>query len=177
MTIAQSAKGDSHRWAALVVALLLPLAGGLAFPPAAGAATTMTSYVGFAYDSSSNTPPSADKPQSKLWFHAAHWWALMLTPDAANVGDVHIFQLQPDHTWRDTGVAVDSRANATGDALPDGDKLYVVSRQSGSDIRVARFGYDDAKGTYAATGSPTTITQRRAPSRRRSPRTPSAGCG
>jgi hypothetical protein len=85
----------------------------------------------------------------------------MLTPDSAGAGDVDIFQLQADHTWRDTGVAVDSRANATGDALPDGDRLYVVSRESASDVRVARFAYDDAAGTYRASGTPATIATKK----------------
>jgi hypothetical protein len=77
-------------------------------------AAVPTTYQDFAYTSTVTSNPTADKPQSKLWFQDGSWWSLMLSP-SDNV--VHIFELRADHTWRDTGTVVDSRSNSTGDAL------------------------------------------------------------
>ena len=92
----------------------------------AAQAAVPTTYQDFAYTSTVTSGPTADKPQSKLWYQDGAWWSLMLSP-ADNA--MHIFELRADHTWRDTGTVVDGRSNSTGDALWDDatGKLYVAS--------------------------------------------------
>jgi hypothetical protein len=125
----------------LVVVLgCLPLGTGMAW----AAVGTPTSYKDHVYSSSANAP-SADKPQSKLWYNEGAWWGLMVNA----AGSVNIFELQANHTWRDTGTVVDERATSTGDALWTNGKLYVASRTGGSSgqIRVYSYSYDSTSRT------------------------------
>jgi hypothetical protein len=70
-------------------------------------------------------PPTEDKAQSKLWFQDGRWWALMFSDVTRKT---QIFRLDTDRqVWEDTGVVVDNRSNARGDALWDGQKLYVAT--------------------------------------------------
>lgn len=138
----------------MTVALLAAaaLAAATALAPAAGAVGDQPgvpqSYLDQPYPAAVNRP-SADKPQSKLWFHAGSWWALM-----ASTGDglVRIHALRPDHTWADTGTLVDSRLNSTGDALFSGSdgKLWVANRATGSNLQVNRFSFDTATRSWSA---------------------------
>jgi len=108
---------------------------------------TPVTYQGHSY-STSALAPTADKPQSKLWWHDGSWWALMVAPSAK----VHIFELLADHTWRDTGTVVDDRTTSTGDALWDGatGKLYVASRaDGGGQVRLARLSYNSGTRSYS----------------------------
>ncbi len=134
---------------AVTVSALLACAAQAAVP---------TTYQDFTYTSSVSSNPTADKPQSKLWFQDGSWWSLMLSPsDDA----VHIFELRADHTWRDTGTVVDSRANSTGDALWDEDahKLYVASRGASSSSQLVRLSYSPLTRTYSLdAGFPVTIS-------------------
>lgn len=145
-----------HRVRAVVAMLSLllvatPVLGGTA---AVAAATVPTTYAGPTYGSGA-TAPSADKPQSKLWHNDGAWWALMATSSTVN-----IFELRPDHTWRDTGVVVDTRLNSTGDALWSAGSLYVSSRTDGTSgaIRVTKLRYSSAARTYTRDpGFPVTL--------------------
>jgi hypothetical protein len=112
------------------------------------------SYQGFAY-SSSVTAPSADKPQSKLWFKDGSWWGLLVAT-ATNTVDVH--ELMANHTWRDTGVVVDTRPTSTADATLIGNTLYVGTRTTSGSVRVARFAYTAGSRTWGASGSAATLT-------------------
>ncbi|GAA1273039.1 hypothetical protein GCM10009609_40160 [Pseudonocardia aurantiaca] len=125
-----------------LVAGLVPL-GATSAQAAPG---TPTSYPGHQYGSGA-TAATADKPQSKLWYNAGSWWALMVTP----AGTVNVYELEPDHTWRDTGTVIDERASSTGDALWTDGKLYVISRTSGTSgqVRLYRYSYDAGSRTYS----------------------------
>jgi hypothetical protein len=130
----------------VLTALVAVAAGLLAIPAAPAAATaTPTTFQDHAYASSVTSPPSADKPQSKLWNQDGSWWGLMLNPD----GKVDIYELRAGHTWQDTGTQVDERSTSTGDALWDGRNLYVASRAGSGDIRVYRFSYFAESRSYS----------------------------
>jgi PKD repeat protein len=112
-----------------------------------------------------NNPPTADKPQSKLWFHDGRWWANMWDTGTA---DWHIFWLdRANTTWVDTGVRVDERASTSSDTLWDGEKLYVASHvvrstdaasAGGQPARLYRFSYSATARTFTLdTGFPTLI--------------------
>src|SRR3954447_22332000 len=124
----------------------------------AAQAAVPTTYQDFAYSTAVTSGPTADKPQSKLWYQDGSWWSLMLSP-ADNT--VHIFELRTDHTWRDTGTVVDSRSASTGDALWDDatGKLYVASRAASSSAKLVRLSYNRTTRTYSIdAGFPVTIT-------------------
>ena len=72
------------------IGVLAALIAASLFTASARAATPVT-YQGPLYPSSVTANPTADKPQSKLWFQDGAWWALMLsTSDSA----VHVFELR-----------------------------------------------------------------------------------
>ncbi|MDF2968316.1 MAG: hypothetical protein K0Q93_2094 [Nocardioidaceae bacterium] len=128
----------------------LHLAGGAAVqaePP------TVLSYRGFQF-AEGVTSPTADKPQSKLWFADGSWWGLLAT---AEDGNVNIFELSDNHTWTDTSTVVDDRINSTADVLWDGSRLYVASRTADGDLLVSRFDYDDEERSWSRLGTPATV--------------------
>jgi hypothetical protein len=109
---------------------------------ASAEAATPTTYKG---GQMGTTTATADKPQSKLWRHDGFWWALM---NGQVDKSVFIHRLTARHTWEQTGPRVDARASY-GDALADGNRLYVLSRRSGTGGAVLiRFTYDDANNRY-----------------------------
>ena len=141
--------------AALVAFVLSLLAlQGAGAPTAAAADAVPVTYAGPAYPVAGG-PPSADKPQSKLWHNDGAWWGLLRSTG----GPITIHRLQ-DHVWQDTGTVVDDRAASTGDALWEGGKLYVSSRVAGSTgtLRVVRMSYDSTTDGYSLdAGFPITI--------------------
>lgn len=141
--------------AATTVAALLMM--NLAFaPPARAQVGVPVTYADHVYGSTVNKP-SADKPQSKLWYHDGAWWAIMVS---AGGETVFVHELMSDHTWRNTGTLVDDRVNGTGDALwsaADG-KLYVATRANGSNTRVTRMSYNPVARLYTVDpGFPVTV--------------------
>ena len=120
---------------------------------------------GFNYTGVGN-PPTADKPQSKLWWNDGSWWADMWTAGGWKIHKLDRAVKQ----WVDTGVAVDNRANTSADTLWDGKNLYIahhvvtISTEDGpkasrpdSPAKLYRYSYADGKYTRSS-GFPTTIT-------------------
>src|SRR5689334_19372591 len=72
----------------------------------AGAVAITAGYADYAYSSNVRTP-TAEKPQSKLWYNDGRWWG-SLFHNASN--SYHIYWLDlATQTWKDTGVALDTR--------------------------------------------------------------------
>jgi PKD repeat protein len=145
------------------VATLIAL-GLLVVPGTASAAAGDVGFPGPSF-AGLNNPPTADKPQSKLWFHDGRWWANMWDTGTA---DWHIFWLnRTDNSWVDTGVRVDERASTSADALWDGQKLYIASHvvragsaasASNQPARLYRFSYSTTSRTFTLdAGFPTVI--------------------
>ena len=98
---------------------------------------------------------TANKPESKLWYHDGFWWAVMWD----NVVDNYrIFRFDSAaRSWTNTGVNVDDRPRSSADVLWDGTKLYVMSRAKlthkaadGPDLgRLYRYSYDSVGQTFA----------------------------
>ena len=150
------------RRAAVAVAVALLLAVGLiAVPTAASAAPGDIGVEGASYTGATN--PTADKPQSKLWYHDGRWWANMFDPGTT---DWYVFYLdRSSQTWKKTATKVDDRPNTSSDALWDGTNLYIgthVVRSSGSvssttaPMRLYKYSWDGSK--FVSTGSPTLIS-------------------
>ncbi|TQN37904.1 hypothetical protein FHU33_4577 [Blastococcus colisei] len=135
----------AQRLAAAGLAFFL-LAAGPLLPAAADDGTPRT-YNGPAYSPDFPAPPTEKESQSKLWFHAGAWWALLLEPAGRTV---RVFELMPDHSWRPTSAVVTTDAADTGDALRDGDLVHVVSRRSDASLHYVRLTFDPAARDYRA---------------------------
>ncbi|MBD1590451.1 hypothetical protein HC744_00145 [Arthrobacter sp. S1_S22] len=129
-------------------------------PPAPIFGTAGSDYTGVV------NPPTADKPQSKLWWNDGAWWADMWTSGGWKIHKLD----RAAKKWVDTGVGVDNRANTSADTLWDGTYLYIahhvvtISTEDGpkasrpdSPARLYRYSYADGKYTRSS-GFPTTIT-------------------
>jgi hypothetical protein len=121
--------------------------------PRAAAAPVTLGYRDNSY--AGTTAPTAEKPQSKLWFHAGSWWGILFRPSASGGGTFTIHRLDlATQTWVDTGVVADTRENVRVDALSDGTKLYVASSRGSSNtslnrkVRVSGFSYDAVARAY-----------------------------
>ena len=87
-------------WTMLATGLVTLVIGPLLHTPFANAATGDLGYQGPSYIGA-GTAPTADKPQSKLWFNDGVWWADMFD---ATSRTWHIFRLnRSTQTWTDTG--------------------------------------------------------------------------
>jgi len=143
--------------------LLAPWSGAQAHATAGDIGYQDQSYVGAV------NAPTADKPQSKLWYAGGFWWADMFDTTSQSW---HIFRLdRTSQTWVDTGVPIDDRPNSSADTLWDGSHLYVASHvvtvssdtsikisQPGNPARLYRYSFDSATATWALdAGSPSTI--------------------
>src|SRR5512134_1459395 len=110
-------------WGYLAVGLISLLVGSIVRPAVAEAATGDYGHPGPSY-SGAGTAPTADKPQSKLWFNDGLWWADMFDTVSRTW---HIWRLnRSTQTWIDTGVTTDARPSTRGDTLWDGSHLYVA---------------------------------------------------
>lgn len=114
------------------------------------------------------TAPTADKPQSKLWFHDGRWWGSMF--DAASATwRIHYLD-RAAQTWVATDAVIDTRASTLNDALVSGDAVYIASHVRatssanslpGNPATLSRYTYNDAADRYVLdAGYPTTITDR-----------------
>ncbi|MBT2519695.1 PKD domain-containing protein [Arthrobacter sp. ISL-28] len=147
-----------RRLSQLVVLSVVVAGGLLGVNSAAQAATVGTPSI--TYSGISN-PPTADKPQSKLWWNDGSWWANMWKTGSG----WSIYRLnRATATWVDTGVRSDSRGTASSDTLWDGTHLYIASNVvaagssvSGQQARLYRYSYSAGKYTLD-TGFPATIS-------------------
>lgn len=111
----------------------------------------------FNYGSSVISAPTGEKPESKLWYNNGYWWGSLW--DDGN-DEYRIFRFDPaSQDWFNTGVAIDDRSGSLGDALWDGQKLYVASHifvNSGSTTnsdnlkaQLYRYSFDPGTNTYS----------------------------
>ena len=157
--------------AAAVLVGLTPASGTMTLSAVQTEAEPSDGDVGFrgaSYAGVSN-PPTAEKPQSKLWFHDGTWWAVMFDPA---VSGWRIYSLdRASQTWVPSGVRVDERRQTLSDVLWSGDKLYVASHwvttstdtvtrvSVAKQARLYRYSYDAAQRTWVLdAGFPSQIT-------------------
>jgi hypothetical protein len=130
----------------LAMLVLAAFAVGQA-PLAAADGTGSRTYLGPAYSADLGSPATRAANQSKIWFAADAWWALLLEPTGRTV---RVFQLMPDHTWRPTSAVVNADAGSVGDVLHDGDTVHVVTRHLDGSLFYVRLSFDPAAGEYRA---------------------------
>jgi len=142
----------------MIIALAASLLSQIS-PPTTLAANPNVGYVDFGFGSAPGSAPTADKPQSKLWFNDGAWWAVMF-----KTGDnkYHIYRLIWPDQWADTGALVDDRPLSHADCLWDGTHLYIATTLSNVETNAANEGrlyrYSYAGGVYTLdTGFPTVM--------------------
>jgi Ca2+-binding RTX toxin-like protein len=151
--------------AGVVFAILCGVAA-LALP---GIARADTGFQGPSYPSGSSGPPTTSKPESKLWWNDGFWWASMFDGSGA----YHIFRLKlRAQRWVDTGVVIDTRDSTRQDVLSTGSRLFVASHKyqpvtqedptpsPDDEMRLYRFGYNDAQNRYMLQGQQAIDQQR-----------------
>ncbi len=147
----------SRRRRALVASVAAAaLVGGAAgyVATSATASGLPTMYTDHAYPAAL-AAPSSDKQQSKLWRGGGAWWGVLVSA-AKGVPTIH--ELRTNHTWRDTGTVVDTRADSTADVWFAGTSLHVVSRTTTGSVLYSRFTYNATTRSFTkATGFPKTL--------------------
>ena len=154
----------SLAWIAQTLALIVALFTSLTAVSSIAQAAENHGYQSISYSGLAN-PPTADKPQSKLWWNDGSWWADMWTTGTG----WQIYRLdRPTKTWVSTGVTNDTRGTASADAMWDGNKLYIASHVvtvsssspnpslSGQPAKLYRYSYAAGKYTLDP-GFPTNI--------------------
>jgi PKD repeat protein len=116
-----------HRLIVALVAATATLGGVAASVATAPLAAAATNY-GFQDQSTAGagtSDPTADKPESKLWYAAGYWWADLWDTTTSSH---RIFRLdRTTQTWVSTGTEIDARSATQSDTLWDGSHLYVAS--------------------------------------------------
>jgi hypothetical protein len=141
--------------------LLAPIAAALAMggltPATADQGTSPQTFDGPAYSAAYPQPPTGAENQSKLWFHADAWWALLVEPTGRSL---RVFELMPDHSWRPTSAVVNADVGDVGDALRDGDTVHVLTRSSDASLFYVRLSFDAAARDYRAAPAALVTTRR-----------------
>jgi hypothetical protein len=83
---------------------------------------------------------TGEKPQSKVWFHAGHWWAVLPAPTGTK-----LWRLDGGE-WRETLHLADS-PHAKPDARSIGDEAHLLLHE-GSSTRLVSLAYDATKHGY-----------------------------
>ena len=147
-----------HPWirrASAVVAILCPTLLALGTPQRVRAEPVDVGYRDFYYGVIVNSTPTGEKPESKLWFNDGIWWGT-LWDSLAGRYEIHRFN-PGTQSWSTTGVPIDDRHSTKGDALWDGEHLYVASHifttSAGPTVpvnsaRLYRFSYNSVSKTY-----------------------------
>jgi hypothetical protein len=88
-------------------------------------------------DTGSNSRPTGEKPESKLWFNDGVWWGILWNSTDPTVAcdsktgsyRIHWLDLKATQDWVDTGTVVDDRCKSRVDVLWDASEsqLYVAS--------------------------------------------------
>lgn len=127
-----------------------------ASPIQAQSETLDIGYRGFYYDTTVIATPTAEKPESKLWWNDGFWWGSLWNP-GINQYTIHRFD-STNQSWVSTNITIDNRSRSLSDALWDGQHLYIVSHvfansggnaSSGEEAWLYRYSYDISKTTYA----------------------------
>jgi hypothetical protein len=143
---------------ALVAAVLFALSV-LLVPGSASAAAGDVGSEGLSH-AGTGTPTGTKRAESVLWYNDGSWWGNLWD---TGTSDFHIFRFNAGtHSWVNTGVATETRADTHHDVLWDGTTLYVASHkfvndgvpaESGFPSTLRRYSYNRTTKTYTSLGS------------------------
>ena len=109
----------------------------------------LAGYKDFNYGTTVYKKPTAEKPESKLWWNDGIWWGVLWSTDA---NKFRIFKLNKStQSWENVGPDVDDRSSSLADALWDGQKLYISSHKvyGSGPARLYRYSYDAGTKSYS----------------------------
>ncbi len=107
-------------------------------------------YRDFNYGSTVISTPTAEKPESKLWWNNGFWWGSLWDP-STNKYRIHRFDVA-NQCWLNVGPDIDDRSKSLADALWDDatQKLYIASHlTSSSASRLYRYSFNASLNTYS----------------------------
>ncbi len=143
---------------ALIAAVLLALSVWLV-PGSASAAPGDVGSEGPSH-AGTGTPTGTKRSESVLWYNDGSWWGNLWD---TGTSDFHIFRFNAaTHSWVDTGVATETRADTHHDVLWDRTTLYVashkvvndgVSAAPGFPSTLRRYSYNPTTKTYKSLGA------------------------
>jgi hypothetical protein len=151
---------SKSRFAIIVFILFVVLLFSLIHYVSAGTPINL-GWLDHSFGSSVNNP-TAEKPQSKLWFNNGIWWGALYQP-SASAFTIHRFNWATD-TWTNTGVVIDAREDSHIDTLWDGSKLFIISHGTssttlGDSAQVRRYSYNSSSQSYTLdAGFPVTVS-------------------
>src|SRR6476469_3774858 len=157
--------GGVRRWV-VICALVVMLSSLLPGSWHRALATTTTGYRDHYFGAiipqrgDPNDGPTAQKPQSKLWFNDDTWWGSLINN---STGEFHIYRFNwAGQSWSDTGTLIDARSMSHADTLWDGTHLYIATAvdktAADNSVRLLRYSYDPAASSYSLdAGFPITI--------------------
>ena len=142
----------------MIAALLFGLSV-LLVPGPASSATGDVGSEGLSH-TGTGTPTGTKRAESVLWYNDGSWWGNLW--DTAT-SDFHIFRFNAaTHSWVDTGVTTETRADTHHDVLWDGTTLHVASHRfvndgvpaaSGFPSTLRRYSYNRTTKAYTSLGS------------------------
>jgi len=115
----------------------------------------LAGYRDFGFGTTVIATPTAEKPESKLWWNDGFWWG-SLWSTASNKYRIYRFSTA-SQCWENVGPDIDDRSQTLSDALWDGNKLYIASHvfsNTGSSTttanaaRLYRYSYNSSTDTY-----------------------------
>jgi hypothetical protein len=145
-----------RRGVAALTTILLTVSGITLLTTTAASAADV-GFVGPSYlGAAQPNAPTAEKPQSKLWYAQGQWWAVMWDTSA---NDYVVWGYDwANNTWTKTGTVLETRTRVDMDTLWDGTHLYVLSapKSAGtvapSDPRTLLSRYSFANGAWTQDG-------------------------
>ena len=120
---------------------------GIAIPSVGSAVPVETGYRDHSFGGSLVYSPTAEKPESKIWFNDGFWWGCLWDTGASSY---RIHRLDTDtQNWLSTGPDADDRTTTLADAKSDGTLLYIVSHPyDGSSGSSRLYSYDYDSGSF-----------------------------
>ncbi|MGH2570276.1 MAG: hypothetical protein ACRDGR_03570, partial [bacterium] len=118
----------------------------------------------FDYGSVPIPTPTAEKPQSKLWFAHGSWWGCLWDPEHL---DYRVFRCDlRTQSWESVGPTIETRPLTLQDCLYDGERVYVVSHvrsETNGPAWLSRFSWhSDLRSWSLDAGFPTQVMDRKA---------------
>lgn len=109
-------------------------------------------YKDFSYGNNVYFRPTAEKPQSKLWWNHGLWWGC-LWDDGAGAYRIHRLDVATQ-TWASVGPNAGNDPSSIVDVKWDGSILYILAHpfDSNGSFTLHSYSYDAVSGTYALRG-------------------------
>jgi hypothetical protein len=163
----QSPKAGKSWIGTLAMRIVLAILGVALGASLAAAYTSEPVAVGrrdFNYGSVAVPTPTAEKPQSKLWFAHGSWWGCLWDPEHLAY---RLFRCDlRTQSWESVGPTIETRPLTLQDCLYDGERVYVVSHvrsETNGPAWLSRFSWNPELRSWSLdAGFPTQVMDRQA---------------